>query len=103
MLPTDRDRTMTPEALKSVLASGLLSFPVTHFDATGEFNQSSYSRHVDWLDSFGAAALFAAGGTGEFFSLTREEVVTVVSAAKSAADRFCRPIRSPGWQSNARI
>jgi len=76
---------MTPEALQSVLASGLLSFPVTHFDATGEFNESSYCRHVDWLDSFGAAALFAAGGTGEFFSLTRDEVVSVVRAARSAA------------------
>lgn len=76
---------MTPDALQSVLASGLLSFPVTHFDAEGEFNESSYRRHIDWLDTFGAAALFAAGGTGEFFSLTRDEVVTVVRAAKSSA------------------
>ena len=28
---------MTPDQLKSALGSGLLSFPVTHFDAEGRF------------------------------------------------------------------
>ncbi|EIM31064.1 5-dehydro-4-deoxyglucarate dehydratase [Microvirga lotononidis] len=71
--------------LKQVLGSGLLSFPVTHFTETGQFNRKSYEEHVGWLSGFEAAALFAAGGTGEFFSLTPEEVPQVVKAAKAAA------------------
>lgn len=41
--------------------------------------------HVEWLSGFGAAALFAAGGTGEFFSLSPEEVADVTRAAKDAS------------------
>ena len=76
---------MSPEQLKRVLSSGLLSFPVTHFDASGNVDEASYARHIDWLDGFGAAALFAGGGTGEFFSLRKDELVQVVKTAKSAA------------------
>lgn len=76
---------MTPQDVKHALGAGLLSFPVTHFDAEGKFNAGSYQEHVAWLSDFEATALFAAGGTGEFFSLTPEEVPTVVAAAKEAA------------------
>lgn len=76
---------MDPQEIKAALGSGLLSFPVTHFDAEGRFNRESYGTHVDWLSGFGAAGLFAAGGTGEFFSLTPDEVPEIVTAAKQAA------------------
>ncbi|TGQ04793.1 MULTISPECIES: 5-dehydro-4-deoxyglucarate dehydratase [unclassified Mesorhizobium] len=76
---------MTPTDIKAALGSGLLSFPVTHFDAQGRFAPESYKSHVSWLSSFKAPVLFAAGGTGEFFSLTPEEVPQVVRAAKEAA------------------
>ncbi|WP_266064798.1 5-dehydro-4-deoxyglucarate dehydratase [Brucella intermedia] len=71
--------------LKQALGAGLLSFPVTHFNSEGKFNPDSYGEHVEWLSGFGAAALFAAGGTGEFFSLAPDEVPAVVKAAKAAA------------------
>jgi len=76
---------MDPLALKSVLGGGLLSFPVTPFGPDGEFNAKAYGEHVAWLSGFGASALFAAGGTGEFFSLTPEEVPAIVRAAKDTA------------------
>ncbi|MFC6489457.1 5-dehydro-4-deoxyglucarate dehydratase [Nitratireductor sp. GCM10026969] len=76
---------MDPTALKSALGSGLLSFPVTAFDESGAFNRRPYQEHVAWLSGFEAAALFAAGGTGEFFSLSPEEVPVIVKAAKEAA------------------
>lgn len=76
---------MSPEELKSKISTGLLSFPVTHFADDGSLNLDSYQSQVEWLAGFGAAALFAAGGTGEFFSLTPEEVGEVVKAAKQAA------------------
>jgi 5-dehydro-4-deoxyglucarate dehydratase len=76
---------MDPQSLKTALGSGLLSFPVTPFGADGTFNEAPYREHMNWLSSFPAAALFAAGGTGEFFSLSPSEIPAIVRAAKASA------------------
>jgi 5-dehydro-4-deoxyglucarate dehydratase len=68
------------------LGGGLLSFPVTHFDAEGRFAEGPYREHCAWMLDHELTGLFAAGGTGEFFSLTPDEVVTVVRAAVAEAD-----------------
>lgn len=74
---------MDPNTLASTIGAGLLSFPVTHFTADGDFNEASYRRHLQWLADTKLAALFAAGGTGEYFSLTLDEYSQVVGAAVS--------------------
>ena len=76
---------MDVATLKHNLGAGLLSFPVTHFGSDGAFNAESYRSHVDWLSGFEATTLFAAGGTGEFFSLRPDEIPSIVAAAKEAA------------------
>ncbi|OJF92323.1 5-dehydro-4-deoxyglucarate dehydratase [Pararhizobium antarcticum] len=78
---------MTPQEIKVALGAGLLSFPVTHFDNEGKFQPESYRRHVEWLSGYDAPVLFAAGGTGEFFSLSPAEVPHIVRAAKEAAGK----------------
>ncbi|QUG99699.1 5-dehydro-4-deoxyglucarate dehydratase [Saccharopolyspora erythraea] len=70
-----------PHEVAQRLASGLLSFPATHFRDDLTFDEPAYREHIGWLGQFGATGLFAAGGTGEFFSLTPAEVESVVSAA----------------------
>jgi 5-dehydro-4-deoxyglucarate dehydratase len=75
---------MTPAELRRVLGSGLLSFPVTDFTPAGDFDPAGYARRLEWLAPYGAAALFAAGGTGEYFSLTPEEYPRVVATAVEA-------------------
>ncbi len=77
---------MTPHELKSALSSGLLSFPLTDFDAELRFNARGYAQRLEWLMPYGATVLFAAGGTGEFFSLEPGEYAEVI---KTAADT-CR-------------
>ena len=79
---------MTFDEIKSKIGSGLLSFPVTDFGADGEFDAASYARRLQWLSSYGAAGLFAAGGTGEFFSIGYDEYDAVIRTAveNSAAD-----------------
>lgn len=72
---------MTPSELQSVLSSGLLSFPLTDFDAQGEFNAAGYARRLEWMAPYGTSALFAAGGTGEFFSLAADEYSAVIKTA----------------------
>jgi 5-dehydro-4-deoxyglucarate dehydratase len=71
-----------PTEMAKTLAKGLLSFPVTHFDKDFQFQEGPYREHCAWLLSFKRlTGLFAAGGTGEFFSLTPAEVGNVVAAA----------------------
>ncbi len=72
---------MNPQDLKNIMSHGLLSFPLTDFDAQGNFNAQSYAARLEWLAPYGATALFAAGGTGEFFSLTGEEYAGVIKTA----------------------
>jgi 5-dehydro-4-deoxyglucarate dehydratase len=72
---------MNPQDLKTIVSSGLLSFPVTDFDAQGDFNAKSYADRLEWLAPYGATALFAAGGTGEFFSLTGDEYPAIIKTA----------------------
>ncbi len=75
---------MSPKEFAKKIGAGLLSFPVTHFTADASaFDERAYREHIDWLLEFKPAGLFAAGGTGEFFSLTLDEFSAVVSAAVS--------------------
>lgn len=76
---------MTPQDLKTQIGSGLLSFPVTPFDADDQFDPKAYAAHIEWLSGYPAAGLFAAGGTGELFSLRPTEVVAAVKTAKGVA------------------
>jgi 5-dehydro-4-deoxyglucarate dehydratase len=70
-----------PVAMAQRLGEGLLSFPVTHFDAEGAFQEGPFRQHCAWMLEHELSGLFAAGGTGEFFSLTPDEVAAVVRAA----------------------
>lgn len=72
---------MDPQQLKSIMGHGLLSFPLTDFDAQGNFHRDGYVRRLEWLAPYGATALFAAGGTGEFFSLTGDEYPEIIRTA----------------------
>ena len=71
----------SPTDLAAQLKSGLLSFPVTHFTDDLQFDEAAYRKHLGWLAEYPVAGLFAAGGTGEGFSLTFEETDRVVRAA----------------------
>ncbi|MEH6728874.1 MAG: dihydrodipicolinate synthase family protein, partial [Hyphomicrobiales bacterium] len=83
---------IAPNDLRSIIRTGLLSFPVTPFDADNNVNTTAFRSHLEWLSEYPIAALIVAGGTGELFSLTPSEVVEVVRTAK--ADSSGSPIIS---------
>ncbi len=72
---------MNPQDLKKIISAGLLSFPITDFDEQGDFRPKTYIERLEWLAPYGATALFAAGGTGEFFSLTGDEYPAIIKTA----------------------
>ncbi|WNE94293.1 5-dehydro-4-deoxyglucarate dehydratase [Streptomyces luomodiensis] len=85
----------TPAELGRRIGAGLLSFPVTHFRADDlSFDESAYRANIERLGAFEVGGLFAAGGTGEFFSLTAAETEEVVTAAVQAAPEGT-PILAP--------
>jgi 5-dehydro-4-deoxyglucarate dehydratase len=90
----------TPTELAERLGSGLLSFPVTHFTRDLAFDEPAYRENIGRLCQYEIAGLFAAGGTGEFFSLTPQEVGTVVRAAVDSAPKGT-PILAPAGHGTA--
>jgi len=82
-------KSLPPAKLRDALREGLLSFPLTDFRSDWTFDASAYRRRLEWLLPEGASALFAAGGTGEFFSLGLAEFREVVQVAvDTCADRI---------------
>src|SRR5579863_4708659 len=69
---------MSPEELKSSL-DGLIAFSLTPYGPDGGVNIAALRQHVEQLLSHGCAVLFAAGGAGEFFSLTPLEYEAVIT------------------------
>ncbi|NKY35687.1 5-dehydro-4-deoxyglucarate dehydratase [Nocardia speluncae] len=90
----------TPTELAEQLGSGLLSFPVTHFTGDLAFDEPAYRENIVRLGKYEVAGLFAAGGTGEFFSLTPKEVAQVVRAATESAPEST-PILAPAGYGTA--
>lgn len=76
---------IAPNDLRSVIRTGLLSFPVTPFDADDNVDTMVFRSHLEWLSEYPIAGLIVAGGTGELFSLTPREVVEIVRAAKAVS------------------
>lgn len=94
---------MTPQELKTAIRSGMLSFPLTDFDASGEFDPPGCMRRLDWLSSYPSSALFMAGGTGEFFSLTPDEYCAVIGTAVRACGGRTPIIAGTGYGTRTAI
>lgn len=71
----------TYEEVKKAIGDGLLSFPITDFDAQGGFDAESYRKRLEWFISHEISAVFVAGGTGEFFNLSQDEFREIVRLA----------------------
>jgi len=90
-------KNMGPREMAKRVGEGLLSFPVTHFGEDLEFKPKPYQEHIAWLLSYQPAGLFAAGGTGEFFSLTPSEYLAVVKAAVAQTARQAPLVAGCGY------
>lgn len=94
----------SPDELKQKVSSGLLSFPLTDFDETDSFDAKAYGRRMEWLAEYGASATFAAGGAGEFFSLTEAEYRDLVEVAVSTTAGTGQPvIAATGYGTRAAV
>ena len=90
-------KTMDPGEMAKKVGAGLLSFPVTHFGENLEFSPSRTRSTLRGCCRIKPAGLFAAGGTGEFFSLTLSEFSAVVRAAVDQTARQAPVIAGCGY------
>ncbi|MGW2061089.1 5-dehydro-4-deoxyglucarate dehydratase [Streptomyces sp. NBC_01544] len=67
--------------LRSGMANGVLSFPLTSFHDDGSLDLDGFRAYVAAQTEAGPGAVFPACGTGEFFSLDEDEYRDVVTAA----------------------
>ena len=94
---------MTPDQLKADVPVGMLAFPLTDFDAAGAFDKASFLKRLEWLSSYRPAALFMAGGAGEFFSLTPAEYSAVIAAGVGACGGSFPVIAASGYGTRTAI
>ena len=69
------------QQLRHDLREGVIAFPVTPFKAKDlSLDLAGYKKNVEEMMDYPFAALVAAGGTGEMYSITPEEQVALVKA-----------------------
>ncbi|MCX2524417.1 5-dehydro-4-deoxyglucarate dehydratase [Larsenimonas rhizosphaerae] len=88
------------QAVTDAVGDGLLSFPVTDFDANGNFDAASYRARIEWLLKYEISTLFVAGGTGEFFNLSLDEFREIVTIAVEATNGRVPVIASAGMNAH---
>ena len=82
--------------IKAALSDGLLSFPVTDLDESGKFNAATFSERLESFVDYHVSAVFVAGGTGEFFSLSKEEYISIVELTSKKINGRVPTISSVG-------
>src|SRR5262245_1323002 len=88
---------MTPAELKAAIPRGMLAFPLTDCDHRDAFDQKAAAARLEWLIGYRPAALFVAGGAGEFFSLTQLEFSAAIETAVRASARRVPVIAAAGY------
>ncbi|MFE7788612.1 5-dehydro-4-deoxyglucarate dehydratase [Streptomyces sp. NPDC057460] len=84
-MSTDTETEAVVGRLRSGMANGVLSFPLTSFHDDGSLDLDGFRAYVAAQIDAGPGAVFPACGTGEFFSLDEDEYRDVVTAAVEAA------------------
>jgi 5-dehydro-4-deoxyglucarate dehydratase len=73
------------QALREGVGKGVLSFPLTPFDAGGDIDVPAFREHVRHQLAARPGAIFPCCGTGEFFSLAEHEYAELLRAAVEEA------------------
>jgi 5-dehydro-4-deoxyglucarate dehydratase len=76
---------------------GVFGFPVTPFRADLSLDLDALARNVDEMASYSFCAMVAAGGTGELYSLTPDEVQAVVRTTVEVVNRRMPVVAGTGF------
>lgn len=79
---------------------GVFGFPVTPFHQDLSLDLSALARNVDEMAAYPFCALVAAGGTGELYSLTPDEVEAVVRTTVQAVNGRMPVVAGTGFNTS---
>ena len=66
---------------------GVWSFAITPMHDDGRIDDASIARNIEYIEKGGIRVIVPTGGTGEFFSLTSLEILTVAEVARGAVQQ----------------
>ncbi len=92
-----------PTEIAQLLRTGLMCFPPTDFDASNVFRSTTFAARLDWQLGYGPRCVFAAGGAGEFFSLTPSEYGAVLGETVEVANGRAPVIAAAGYGTQTAI
>jgi 5-dehydro-4-deoxyglucarate dehydratase len=87
---------MTPRQFAASL-TGVFGFPVTPFHRDLSLNTDALARNVDEMARYPFCAMVAAGGTGEVYSMTPEEIERVVKTTVEAVNGRMPVVAGTGY------
>ncbi len=87
---------MTPRQFAASL-TGVFGFPVTPFHRDLSLNTDALARNVDEMARYPFCAMVAAGGTGEVYSMTPEEIERVVKVTVDAVNGRMPVVAGTGY------
>ena len=90
---------MTPRAFASQLR-GVFGFPVTPFRRDLSLDLDALARNVDEMASHPFCAMVAAGGTGELYSLSIDEIELVVATTVRAVNGRMPVVAGAGFNAS---
>ncbi len=76
---------MTDQPFSELVPEGVIGFPVTPFHGDYSLNLDGFRSNLEVMLEEPFSTFVAAGGTGEMYSLAREEYLAVVQAAVEVA------------------
>ena len=91
---------MNENPLKELLPQGVIGFPVTPFHPDYSLDLEGFTKNLEIVLAEPFTAFVAAGGTGELYSLARDEYLSVVRSAIETANGQMPVIAGVGYGSH---
>jgi 5-dehydro-4-deoxyglucarate dehydratase len=91
---------MSEKSMDELFPPGVIGFPVTPFNHDHSLDLSGFARNLEIILSNPFTAFVAAGGTGELYSLARDEYLSVIRSAVEETDGTMPIIAGVGYGSH---
>ena len=94
---------MTELPFNELVPEGVIGFPITPFHADHALNIEGFRSNLEVMLQEPFTTFVAAGGTGEMYSLARDEYIAVVKAAVEVTDAKIPVIAGVGYGSRIAV
>ena len=94
---------MSDQPFSELIPEGVVGFPVTPFHADYALNLEGFKKNLEVILQEPFTTFVAAGGTGEMYSLDREEYVSVVQSAVNVTEGRMPVIAGVGYGSRIAV